>query len=36
MIEKELQTRNKIVTHDGVVRVLDASLTLFFFFFPTK
>lgn len=32
-IEKELQTRNKIVTHDRVVRVLDASLTLFFFFF---
>ena len=36
-IEKELQTRNKIVTRDGVVRVLDAGLTLslplFFFFF---
>ena len=32
-IEKELQTRNKIVTRDGVVRVLDASLTLSLFFF---
>ena len=32
-IEKELQTRNKIVTRDGVVRVLDASLTLSHFFF---
>ena len=32
-IEKELQTRNKIVTCDGVVRVLDASLTLSLFFF---
>ena len=31
--EKELQTRNKIVTRDGVVRVLDASLTLSLFFF---
>ena len=32
-IEKELQTRNKIVTRDGVVRVLDASLTFSLFFF---